>query len=78
MIPQYAVDPSISEVLVTDCVRLYAAMVPPVRLYHTIHLQLNVDTLKQFLDPILSVLDAYSTNDVILPEILILIDNLAT
>ncbi|KAK8799060.1 hypothetical protein WA171_005811 [Blastocystis sp. BT1] len=68
MIPQYAVDPSISEVLVTDCVRLYAAMVPP----------LNVDTLKQFLDPILSVLDAYSTNDVILPEILILVDNLAT
>ena len=71
MIPQYAVDPSISEVLVTDCV-------PPVRLCHTIHLQLNVDTLKQFLDPILSVLDAYSTNDVILPEILILVDNLAT
>ena len=31
MIPQYAVDPSITEVLVTDCVRLYAAMVPPVR-----------------------------------------------
>ena len=39
---------------------------------------MNLSILKEFLDPILGALDAYTTNDVILPEILTLLDNLAT
>ena len=29
-IPEYATNPNIGEIIVTDCVRLYAAMIPPV------------------------------------------------
>ena len=39
---------------------------------------MNLTILKEFLGPILGALDAYTTNDAILPEILTLLGNLAT
>lgn len=76
-IPEYATNPNIGEIIVTDCVRLYAAMIPPVSSRSSDD-AMNLTIPKEFHGPILGALDAYTTNDAILPEILTLLDNLAT